>query len=255
MKNYKIREKCIFCDSTLYNTFFDKDYKNHVAHYQVEIDYPFEKMIEIPYNILICDKCKTVQNKYLGNLDEIYKINHADSTGTTMINLHKKTANLICKYKNNINNIIEVGSSYGVLSDIILENIDLNYYIIEPCYKGINSNNKIIFNDFYENIDDTLINSNTILISHVFEHFYNPKEILEKIYKNKNITNFFLIFPDLEYYINNNVLHVLNTEHTYYIDNDFIVNELFNYGFELIEKDFHINHSVLFYFKRTTHEK
>ena len=75
-------------------------------------------------------------------------------------------------------------------------------------------------------------------------------EILEKIYNNKNIDNFFLIFPDLEYYINNNILHVLNIEHTYYIDNDFLIKILKNYGFILIEQIEHLNHSKIFYFKR-----
>jgi hypothetical protein len=150
-----------------------------------------------------------------------------------------------------INNIIEVGSSYGILSDMVLTKNNLKYYIIEPNYMG-NINNKIIYNDYYENIDDTKIDANTLVISHVFEHFYNPKEILNKIYKNKNIINFILVFPDLEYYINNNVYHVLNTEHTYYVDNNFIINELDNIGFSLKEKYYHKNHSVIFYFKRTT---
>jgi len=247
--NYILRKKCIFCNSSLSKTFFTSDYENFIAHYQVPINYDYNQMIKIPYNILICDLCNTVQNKYLGDLEEIYKINHADSTGTTMINLHNKTANLIEKYKDNITDILEIGSSYGVLADIILKKINVKYNIIEPCFKGTREN-KIIYDDFYENIDDTKIDANTLIISHVFEHFYNPTEILDKIFLNKNITNFFLIFPDLEYYINNNVLHVLNTEHTYYVDNEFLINQLKNYGFELVERDFHANHSVLFYFKR-----
>ena len=95
-----------------------------------------------------------------------------------------------------------------------------------------------------------LFDANTIIISHVLEHFYQPNEILEKIYLNKNIKNFFLVWPDLEYYINNNILHVLNTEHIYYIDNDFLIKILESYGFNLIEKEYYNGHSVLFYFNR-----
>lgn len=249
-----IREKCIFCNSELSTTFFSKDYENFIAHYQVPLDYDNNLMIKIPYNIFICNLCSTVQNKYLGNLEEIYRINHADGTGNTLISLHNKTANLIEKYIDKITGILEIGSSYGILADIILKKMELKYNIIEPCFKGIREN-KIIYDDFYENIDDTKIDANTLVISHVFEHFYNPIEILDKIFLNKNITNFFLIFPDLEYYINNNVFHVLNTEHTYYIDNNFLINQLKNYGFDLIDKDFHLNHSVLFYFERINNIK
>ena len=249
MTNYILRENCIFCNYKLYNTYFINDYENYVAHYQVDADTNLEKNVKIPFNIFICSKCKTVQNKYLGELSEIYKVNHADSTGTTMLNLHNKNSDLIIKYKDNITNIIEIGSSKGVLADNILENLNIKYYIIEPSFFG-NRNNKIIIDDYYENVDDSNIQANTIIISHVLEHFYEPNKILEKIYLNKNIQNFFLVWPDLEYYINNNILHVLNTEHIYYVDNDFLIKILESYGFNLIEKEYYKGHSVLFYFNR-----
>jgi hypothetical protein len=245
--NYTIRTNCIFCDNKLIDTFFKNDYNNYCGHYTVPLETELDKMINIPFNIFICSNCKTVQTKYLGDLNEIYKYNHATNTGTIMNNLHHKNLDLILKYKDNINNIIEIGCSKGTLSDLILDNIKLDYYIVEPHFIG-NKMNKIVINDFYENVDDNNINADTIIISHVFEHFYNPKEILLKISNNKNIKNFFLVFPDLEYYINNNILHVLNTEHTYYVDNNFLINYFENYGFKLIEKQDYIGHSVLFYF-------
>jgi len=48
---------------------------------------------------------------------------------------------------------------------------------------------------------------------------------------------------------------VLNTEHTFYVDNNFIVDLLNNYNFELIEKIYYVNHSVIFYFKRNLNLK
>jgi len=246
---FETREKCIFCESILTDTYFINDYQNYIAHYQVDTTSNINENVKIPFNILVCSNCKTVQNKYLGDLSIIYKTNHADSTGNTMINLHKLNKDFVLKYINNINNIIEIGSSKGVLADNILECTKLNYYIIEPCFFG-NKNNKIIIDDFYENINDYDIDANTIIISHVFEHFYEPLKILEKISNNKNIKNFFLVWPDLEYYINNNVLHVLNTEHTFYIDNNFLIKLFNNYGFLLKDKIFYNGHSVLFYFYR-----
>jgi hypothetical protein len=247
--NYTIRDKCIFCNNILDKIYFKNDYNNYIAHYQVDINSNINNHIKIPFNILICSNCKTVQNKYLGDLSEIYKTNHADSTGSTMICLHKLNKDFILKYIDNINNIIEIGSSKGVLADNILDDVKLDYHIIEPSFFGDRSN-KIIIDDFYENVDDNNINADTIIISHVFEHFYEPNEILKKISNNKNIKNFFLVWPDLEYYINNNALHVLNTEHTFYVDNDFLIKILESYGFLLKDKIFYNGHSVLFYFNR-----
>lgn len=243
------RTHCIFCNETLNTTFFEKDYECYVGHYMVDIDYDNKHAHKIPFNIHQCSNCKTVQTKYLGDLREIYKLNHADSTGTTMMELHEVTKNMILKYKEQIHNIIEIGSSMGILADKVLDEFETNYTIIEPCYWG-NRDRKTVIRDFYENIDDSGLCSNTMIISHVFEHFYEPMKILTKMVENQNIEHFFLVFPDLEYYINHHALHVLNTEHTYYVDNDFLVHVLQSRGFKIIERQLHKNHSVLFYFQR-----
>ena len=246
--NYFKRTNCIFCYENLSTKLFDNDCINYNGHYAIGLNESNAQ--EIPYNISICTKCKTPQNTYLGDLNELYKINHADSTGSTMKGLHQSTLNLILEFKDSIKNIVEIGSSVGYLADLILNHINnIEYNIIEPSYFGDRSN-KNIFEDFYENVNDSKINANTMIISHVFEHFYEPLNILEKISKNKNLENLFLIFPDFEYYINNDILHVLNSEHTYYVDNTFLINLLKLYGFEIVKKESYKNHSVLFYFKK-----
>ena len=163
----------------------------------------------------------------------MYKMNHADNIGSIMKNLHITVINLIKKYSETIKNIVEVGSSKGTLSDLVLdEKIVDKYYIIEPTYFGTKRENKIIINDYFENINfNKYKDTNTLIISHVFEHFYKPNEILKVIHNNNNIENFFLVWPDLEYYKDNNNYHVLNTEHTFYVDNNFIVDLLNNYNF------------------------
>lgn len=247
MNFYSTRKKCIFCSNELKNSLFENDLQNYVAHYAVD---KYNKTADlIPYNVLICDHCNTPQIKYLGNLDEIYKINHADGTGSTMKQMHEKKLELVLKYKDTINGIIEIGSSKGILSDHILENVDIDYYIIEPSYFG-NHEKKVVISDYYENVEDKKINANTIIMSHVFEHFYEPLEILKKIEKNDNIENIFLTFPNFEKYIEEGIHHVLNTEHTFYVDNEFIEKLFSMHGFELVEINFYKSHSALFYFKR-----
>jgi hypothetical protein len=152
--------------------------------------------------------------------------------------------------------IVEIGSSLGILADLIIEKLpDVSYTIVEPCFNGTREN-KIIFDDFFENVDNKNIQGNVLIISHVFEHFYKPLEILRKIRDCSSIDHFLLVFPDLEYYLNNNVYHVLNTEHTYYVDNDFLINQIERrLGFELIETTKYRNHSVIFYFRKIRLEK
>lgn len=252
--NFTKRKNCVFCNYELNDDFFTEDLFSFVAHYSVDNEYNNYNYHKIPFNVCVCGNCKTPQIKYLGNLEEIYKINHADSTGDIMSNLHTENLNLILKYKDKINNIIEIGSSKGVLADLLLDKVNLKYFIIEPSYFGTLNDNKILINDFYENVDDSNINADTLIMSHVLEHFYEPMKILEKIKNNKKIKNIFLTFPDLEYYINNNVCHVLNTEHTFYVDNDFLIKVFQFFGFGLVEKMSYKNHSILLFFERNIEE-
>lgn len=245
---YTIRTNCIVCNSPLDKDVLEKDRQVFVAHYQVES--PDHDSQEIPMNISVCKVCNLPQMKYLANVNELYKINHADSTGVLMNALHDTTANIIMKYKEQINNIVEIGSAYGVLADKILSKMDTTYTIIEPSYQGTQHKNKVVIHKFYEKVDDTQIDANCMIISHVFEHFYNPHEILLKISNNPSLKYFILVFPDLEYYINHNVLHVLNTEHTFYMDNTFLKKWIESFGFKCIESCSFKNHSVHFVFER-----
>lgn len=255
MNSFYIRKNCIICKNLLKDTFFMKDLSIPISCCN---DNKNSNNIFIPYNVYCCSICKTSQTKYLGVLDIIYKTNHADSTGNIMQNLHKFVYKLLEKYILKIKNITEIGSAKGLLSALILQeykNIS-KYYIIEPSFIGNKIEKQIIINDYFENVDiEKYSDSNTIIISHVFEHFYNPIDVLKKIEENENIEYLLLIWPDLEYYKDNNIYHVLNTEHTFYVDNNFISVLFNNYSFEMIEQEKYENHSVIFLFKRNNNLK
>ena len=249
--SYTVRTECIFCKNTLNTTYFENDYSFPVTQYQINIDDKLP-VIDIPFNVCICSKCNTAQTKYLGDLSDIYKINHADSTSRVMKELHVNVCEIVSKYSTDIRNIIEIGFSFGILSDMILErNPNIKYYVVEPSFCGDRSN-KTIIDDYYENIDDSNIDANTMIISHVFEHFFKPLDILDKIRKNSGIEHFFLIFPNLEHCMHACIPHFLHSEHTYYIDNTFLVKLCELYGFALVEQKYHKEHSVIFYFRRKT---
>jgi hypothetical protein len=242
------RTHCIVCNTPLNTQVFDTSNEIYVAHYAIE--QKSSDTESVPYTICVCETCNTPQLKYLGSPNEIYKLNHADSTGTLMNALHQNTNKQLTSIKDNIKGIVEIGSAFGVLADIILKDFDTPYTIIEPCYKG-SIGNKTIIPSFFESVDPVSITANTLIISHVFEHFYKPAEILNKINQLPNLEYFILVFPDLEYYINNNILHVLNTEHTFYVDNDFLKKWVESIGFNCISESSFQNHSITFIFKKT----
>jgi len=182
---YDIRTKCIFCDSNLDKTIFEYDLENYVAHYSVDVDE--KEFISIPYNVCICKVCKTPQTKYLGKLEDIYRINHADSTGTTMINLHKESLKMILKYKDRVTNIVEIGSSVGVLADMILDNFDLTYNIIEPSYFGSIDNKKVIYGEDMGNYIITKDDINEYISTYSPTKFIIEDELSENFIDTKLI--------------------------------------------------------------------
>lgn len=247
--NDTTRTHCIICESSLQTTIFPDDGEAYVAHYAVEPSEDCSTHHKIPFNICVCELCNVVQTKYLGSLSEIYRLNHADSTGTCMQTLHEQTKQLLVRYKDEITGILEIGSSIGVLADKVLAEIQTPYTIIEPCFRGTRSNKHII-DAFYEDVDDTKIEANTLIMSHVFEHFYKPMEILRKIHANPKIKHICLVFPDLEQYLRDGTCHVMNTEHTFYMSNEFVKILFAKLGFHRRSESYFQNHSVTFFFSR-----
>lgn len=245
-QHYSERSKCLICDSDDLSTLFDKDYSVALGCYSVENT---EKSLFMPYNILKCNSCLTFQTKYLGDVNVIYDYS-AGAYGSIRGSMNDLFSDFILQ-NNDIKGVVEVGAGNGNLADIILNKNELSYSIIDPTYSGT-INNRIIQREFIENIDEIKTEANTLVMSHVFEHFYNPSLVLQKIEKCKNIEYIYLSFPDLEYCIKHDSYHVLNPEHIYYIENQFINAYFEKYGFKSLRTYHHKNHSVFFEFKRNT---
>jgi hypothetical protein len=243
---YQIRKKCIFCDNNDFELLFhDTKYKTTLS---LGMYSEKQKSYFMPYNVQICKKCYSYQNKYIGNLSIIYNNNHIDNYGTTKNKKHILFGNFINENEN-IDGIVEVGSCNGILANHIMENNKTKYTIIEPSFTGDRTNINII-PDFLENIDIDRLNTNSIIMSDVFEHFYNPNDILNKIKKAENIKYIYLNHPDFDYSIKNNLLINLFCEHTFLIEHQFLFTLFENYGFKLKRRYDFDNHSLFLEFER-----
>jgi hypothetical protein len=169
----------------------------------------------------------------------------ADHTGSTV----EMFADFILENKQT-SGILEVGAGNGSLSQSILDKEVLQYTIVDPSYAGPTENREIK-SCYFEDYIDATTNTNTIVMSQVFEHFYDPSAILKKIQETPSIEYVYVSWPNLEAFIKNGVYHVLNPEHTFYVENDFLVDLFKFYEFTLEKTYFHMDHSVFFAFKRT----
>jgi hypothetical protein len=241
-----IRNVCIWCNSKSLTDYFKDNYSTPIASYMQENLTEFEI---IPYNVQKCEECKSYQIKYLAEVYKVYKYNHAYSYGSTL----KEMCNVFSKFillNSGIKSILEIGAGNGFLADIITKNNkDISYTIVDPSYFG-NKDNKIIINSIIEEYNTENCNNDTVIMSHVFEHFYEPVKIINILKAIKNLKNVMLNMPNLELYLKNNTFHVLNTEHTYFIENSFLEDIFRIHGYKLHNKLFFKEHSVFFHFIR-----
>lgn len=245
---YSIRQNCIMCSSVLETLTFQKDL-------QTPICYSFFDSITpsyfIPYNIYICSNCHTIQNKYLCNLSLLYKINHIDNFGIVKHNMHSFFSQFITA-NNHITGIIEIGACHDYLSRLIRSNSTIqDITIIDPSFTG-DTTDLIIVHKYLEDCNLQLYKGNTIVMSSVFEHFYNPLHILDILQKSLSIDYIYINHPNMDFALENHIHINLTAEHTFYINNSFLEKIFNTFGFILQRMELFENHTICYEFKRSS---
>lgn len=238
------RKICIFCDNKLDITLFENNKYISINSDLIDI---IQDPIYIPYNVYLCNKCNCYQNKYLGDLSIVYKNNHNNITVSNIWmehynNFYKFIINNIKNITNKIN-ILEIGGGNNYIVELFTKNNYKNYTILEP-----NITNKIndvnYISTFLENYNDDHSYDITIL-SHVFEHLYNPSEIF-KI----NTKYFGISIPNIPKYLDNFIINFLNIEHTYYFEEYHILHLFAKYNYKLINVEYFNDHSIFMLFEK-----
>jgi hypothetical protein len=145
------------------------------------------------------------------------------------------------------NNLFEVGGSYGRLAKLIInERKHVNYKILElnDDYPYFENCEYIIGNCESYNFKDV----KNLIMSHVFEHLYNPRDFLKRI--NKSVENVFISIPDMDALMKIQDINNLNVFHTFYINTNYITRLFNEYDYNLVNIQFYENNSIFYYFKK-----
>ena len=233
------RVSCIWCQCRDLSKVFPVNKTFPAASYTTET--PVENAHWIPYNVQRCFQCRSYQIQYLGDPKIVYGKNHAYSHGNTLRDMCTTFRDFILE-SSSLRDVLEIGAGNGYLADMLVPHTN-SYIIVDPSYFG-NTNDRHIVPKFIEDYDCI---HETVIMSHVFEHFYNPREILRKISTARHV---YLNFPDLESYVQSKTFHVLNPEHTFFVENDFLASVFEQHGLVLRKKLSFRGHSVFFHFER-----
>lgn len=243
---FTVRKSCIFCDSHKLETILKED-KTIAMSYALLKD--TSNGYFIPYNIYHCQDCNSIQTKYIGDLEKVYSVNHIDNYGVVKSKMHEFFASFILENQSLINTA-EIGACHDVLSRILLNKQPKNnIHIIDPYFTG-SSDGITLVSDYIENVKLPSLPVNALIMSSVFEHFYNPRTVLEQFQAAPNIQYIYLNHPQLEHAVKNDIYINLTTEHTFYIEDAFLIDLFRSYGFELTRKSSFEHHTNCFEFTR-----
>lgn len=218
---------------------------------------PYNPNETFELNFVGCLDCGCVQLQNLFDPKKIYEEPLQCFHGNALSRHHELFAEFIYKNINNDYDLFEIGGAYGILAKLIINKYiesgrTVNYKIMEfdiDHYPSIENIEYISGN--CETYD--FGNIKTIIMSHVFEHLYEPKKFIKNI-KEAGVENIFISIPDMENLMKNGDINNLNILHTFYIDTRFIV-YLFNlYGYKLKTSYNYDNNSEFYYFTNTEHK-
>jgi len=244
---YSLRTSCLFCLQPLSKDIFLQDRILPLGCFPVKsLETSCHK---IPYNAVFCDSCGVVQTKYIGKIDLVYGNNFAGIFGTTRNKMNELFSEFVSQ--GDSKGVLEIGAGNGEVCDSILEKKpSILYTIVDPSYWGSNKNRSVV-SQYFEEIDmNNFKTADAIVMSHVFEHFYKPMDILQKIKDSPNIQTIYLNWPNLEEFIRGGTYNVLNMEHIYYAENRFLEEVFASFGFVLTRKDLYNSFAIFYEFKR-----
>jgi hypothetical protein len=208
---------------------------------------PFESDEFINQEIMKCNSCGCIQNKYLIDPFILYSKSHNQThTFKTWAEHHTSFYNFIINNKKS-NTILEIGGSSGVLyKKFKTINSDINYKCLDICKQTfeISDNEYIQANCELYNY----LGNEEIVLSHVFEHLYNPNKFIKNI--SPYVKSVFISIPNMEHLLKNNSAFVIHNEHTYYIDKYFMEYLFSQYGYVLTKYEQFKSHSLFFQFEK-----
>ena len=247
------RNSCVICEGIHFIYIY-----NDVATFNMATDTLFNENERKELNFVGCTNCGCVQLHNLYNPSYIYNKTMVVYKGSKFSKHDNLLNEFIIKNNNWSKDILEIGGSFGVLAKLIIEkykqyNSNVNYKILEFDIEKYPTNENIKYiSGNCENFN--YMNTDTIIMSHVFEHLYKPRDFVKKI-SESDVRNVFISIPDMENLINkNNDINNLNIYHTYYIDTNFI-KYIFNcYGYELKDIYNFENNSVFYYFVKNINQ-
>lgn len=193
----------------------------------------------------IDSKCGAIQLIKLVPLEILYQEQHVDGTGATWNKYYEDFAKFI--HYQNPNNVLEIGGGSGQLAQNVTKiNPKIKWTVIEPNPIIKETNQIKVIAGFFDNSLKVEEKIDTIVLSQVLEHIYNPRKFILDIFNFLPVNGKVIIaYPQITSWLSKKYTNALNFEHTILID-DFIEYLFIENGFAVSDKNMYKDHSTFF---------
>jgi len=179
-------------------------------------------------NIMVCEKCNCLQLENLVDPYILYSKNYMNATYSTLWTNHNIFfINFILNNTIELN-FLEIGSNKGELYNLLNNKKKINFITLDM-FKHNNLPKDITFIE--GNCETYAFNNNySILMSHVFEHLYNPLIFIKNIY-NCGIKEIFISIPNFDELLKDKSNILIYSQHTFFCGIEYIkyLFSLYNY--------------------------
>lgn len=159
---------------------------------------------------------------------------------------HLELAEFISKYKPQ--NICEIGGGHGILcSNYSKINDYQSWEIFEPNASESFDCRVTLRNELFD-ANSQLESKDCIIHSHLFEHLYDHKSILDKVHSSLSSEGLMIFsLPNMNKMLQNSYVNALNFEHVTYLPEDLVDHLLHKHGFSVVEKKYFLDDHSIFY--------
>jgi len=188
-------------------------------------------------------KCGAIQLTKLVPLEILYQEQHVDGTGPTWNKYYEDFATFIEYQKPK--NVLEIGGGSGQLAqNVTKNNPKIKWTVIEPNPIIKETNQIKVISGFFGSSLRVENKIDTIVLSQVLEHIYNPREFIIDMANFLSMNGKVIVaYPQLTSWLSKKYTNALNFEHTILID-DFIEYLFIEQGFAIKEKNKYKDHST-----------
>jgi hypothetical protein len=244
------RKTCVLCNKkSLESHFIFSDFcSSYVPTYNSPSS---DTLVDLEWKR--CISCGSIQLTTLVDPVILYSSNHNNTFNSLTWNKHHtEFCEFIASKIGNSQKLLEIGGASYCLLRRMLEKGYSNYSILDMAEASPELQKEFPDISYIRgNCEDFIFPEvDTIVISHVFEHLYNPRKFLECLEKS-SIQSIFISIPNLEALYRSQCKSILHIEHTYsYSESD--IEALFSeFSFTCASKQLFGNHSLFYHFTKS----